>query len=405
MDVQIVDDFNVFVNGKVVYYGNSRKDAQKYINKNYPELNFDEFGGFITRDGRPIGFNYDTEKVARERFDFSKLKQIGKGSDRTIFDLGNGKVLKVAHTARGLEQNIYEGDFYLSDDGIIPKAHERGLNYVVVDNISGWGKGLEDFRLNGMLAEFKKFSQIDFDNRTEGIQNVLEKYGFRSILNYDVLWGDFIAKSLPGILGATFNTLTTIFFMYFILYFMLVNARKMEDALYEYIPLHDKNVARLGKEVNKMVASNAIGIPMIAFAQGLVGLIGYLILGVKEPFFWFGVTCIAAMLPVVGAALAYVPLAIIFFANGQNWQGIAMLVFGFGIIGTIDNVLRFTLLKKLGDVHPLTTVFGVIIGLNLFGFIGLIFGPLLISLFMLLLRIYSSEFITKQRDIHKIMEN
>ncbi len=217
--------------------------------------------------------------------------------------------------------------------------------------------------------------------------------------------GDFIAKSLPGIVGATFNTISTIFFMYFILYFMLMNARYMEDTLYEYIPLKDENVSRLGKEVNSMVASNAIGIPLIAFAQGVVGLIGYLILGVKEPFFWFGVTCIAGMIPVVGAALAYIPLAILFFANGQNWQGIAMLVFGFGIIGTIDNVLRFTLLKKLGNVHPLTTVFGVIIGLNLFGFIGLIFGPLLISLFMLLLRIYSSEFITKQRDIHKIMEN
>ena len=151
--------------------------------------------------------------------------------------------------------------------------------------------------------------------------------------------------------------------------------------------------------------SNAIGIPLIAFAQGLIGLIGYLIIGVKEPFFWFGVTCIAAMLPVIGAALAYIPLAIIFFANNQTGQGIAMLVFGFGIIGTIDNVLRFTLLKKIGNVHPLTTVFGVIIGLSLFGFIGLIFGPLLISLFMLLLKIYSSEFITKQRDINKIMEN
>ena len=217
--------------------------------------------------------------------------------------------------------------------------------------------------------------------------------------------GDFIAKSLPGIVGATFNTISTIFFMYFILYFMLMNARYMEDTLYEYIPLKDENVSRLGKEVNSMVASNAIGIPLIAFAQGLVGLIGYLIIGVKEPFFWFGVTCIAGMMPVVGAALAYVPLAILFFANGQNWQGIAMLVFGFGIIGTVDNVLRFTLLKKLGNVHPLTTVFGVIIGLNLFGFIGLIFGPLLISLFMLLLRIYSSEFVTKQRDINKIMEN
>lgn len=217
--------------------------------------------------------------------------------------------------------------------------------------------------------------------------------------------GNFIAGSLPRILGATFNTLTTIFFMYFILYFMLVNGRKMEDALYEYIPLRDDNVARLGKEVHTMVLSNAIGIPVIAFAQGVVALIGYLIIGVKEPFFWFGVTCIAAMLPVVGAALAYVPIALIFLANGQTWQGITMLIFGFGIIGTVDNVLRFTLLRKLGDVHPLVTVFGVIIGLNLFGFIGLIFGPLLISLFMLLLKIYSNEFVVKQRDAHRHMEN
>ena len=82
-----------------------------------------------------------------------------------------------------------------------------------------------------------------------------------------------------------------------------------------------------------------------------------------------------------------------------------MLIYGFGVIGTVDNVLRFTLLRRLGNVHPLTTVFGVIIGLSLFGFIGLIFGPLLISLFMLLLKIYSSEFITKQREINKSMEN
>ena len=217
--------------------------------------------------------------------------------------------------------------------------------------------------------------------------------------------GNTITQSLPKILGATFNTLTTIFFMYFILYFMLVNRSKLEKTLYEYIPLRDENVHRISKEVNTMVVSNAIGIPLVAFAQGVVGLIGYLIIGVKEPFFWFGVTCIAGMLPVIGAALAYIPLIIIFFANDQTWQGILMTFYGFGIIGTVDNVLRFSLLRKLGNVHPLTTVFGVIIGLNLFGFIGLIFGPLLISLFMVLLKVYSSEFIIKQRDINSNMEN
>jgi predicted PurR-regulated permease PerM len=220
--------------------------------------------------------------------------------------------------------------------------------------------------------------------------------------------GNFISGGIPRLLSATFNTLGTIFFMYFILYFMLVNGRKMENNIYEHMPLRDENAAMLGKEVKNMVLSNAVGIPVIAILQGVVALIGYLIIGVKEPWFWFVITCITAMLPVVGAALAYVPLAIIFFANGDTGKGIFMLIYGFGVIGLVDNVFRFTLAKKIGNIHPLVTVFGVIIGLSVFGFIGLIFGPLLISLFLLLLKIYSNEFVTKQRQAphhHHHMEN
>jgi len=212
--------------------------------------------------------------------------------------------------------------------------------------------------------------------------------------------GNIISGGIPKLLSATFNTLGTIFFMFFILYFMLVNGKKMETSIYEHIPLRDENAEMLGKEVKNMVLSNAVGIPVIAVLQGVVALIGYLIIGVKEPWFWFVVTCITAMLPVVGAALAYVPLAIIFFANGDTGKGIFMLIYGFGVIGTVDNIFRFTLARKIGNIHPLVTVFGVIIGLSVFGFIGLIFGPLLISLFLLLLKIYSNEFITKQRQAH-----
>ena len=219
--------------------------------------------------------------------------------------------------------------------------------------------------------------------------------------------GNFITGGIPRLLSATFNTLGTIFFMYFILYFMLVNGRNMENDIYEHIPLRDENAEMLGKEVRNMVLSNAVGIPVIAILQGIVALIGYLIIGVKEPWFWFVVTCIAAMLPVVGAALAYVPVAMIFFANDQTGKGMFMLIYGFVIIGLTDNVFRLMLAKKIGNVHPLVTVFGVIIGLSVFGFIGLIFGPLLISLFLLLLKIYSNEFITKQRQLHhhQHMEN
>ncbi|MBL0008052.1 MAG: AI-2E family transporter [Saprospiraceae bacterium] len=227
-----------------------------------------------------------------------------------------------------------------------------------------------------------------------------ERFGFELISQENISKvGNFAAQTIPQVLSATFGTLGTLFFMYFILYFMLHGGSKMEEDLYEYMPLKDANVNKLGTEIENMVLSNAIGIPVIALLQGVVALIGYLILGVNEPWFWFVITCITAMLPVVGAAMAYVPVSIILLANDHTWQGIAMLIFGFGVIGTVDNFFRFALAKKFADVHPLITVFGVIIGLTLFGFLGLIFGPLIISLFLLLLKMYSSEFFVKQREM------
>lgn len=219
--------------------------------------------------------------------------------------------------------------------------------------------------------------------------------------NIDQL-GSYLAQLLPKVLGVTMNTIALIAAMYFILFFMLVNGRRMEEALYEYIPLKDANVELIGKEVRVMVISNTIGIPLIALIQGVVGLIGYLIIGINEPWLWFVATCIAAMMPVVGAALIYVPLAVSLFVSGEIGRGIAMSVYGFGVIGLVDNLFRFLLAKKLGNIHPLITIFGVIVGIQLFGFIGLIFGPLLISMFLLLLKIYSSEFVVKKRELKRV---
>jgi predicted PurR-regulated permease PerM len=235
------------------------------------------------------------------------------------------------------------------------------------------------------------------------VAHIKEKIGYEIVTpNAINQLGPYIAQLLPKVLGVTVNTLTIIATLYFILFFMLVNGRRMEEALYEYIPLKDGNVELIGKEVKTMVISNTIAIPLIALIQGVVGLVGYLIIGIKEPWLWFVATSIAAMMPVVGAALIYVPLTIMLFAQGENGRGIAMAVWGLGLIGLVDNLFRFLLNKKLGNIHPLITIFGVIVGIQLFGFIGLIFGPLLISMFILLLRIYSSEFIVKKREMNRV---
>lgn len=234
------------------------------------------------------------------------------------------------------------------------------------------------------------------------IRKIEEKYKIGIITDTNVQkltdWGQ---QTLPKILGATFDTLTTIVIMYFVLYFMLVDGRKMESAFYEWVPLKDENTLLLRRDLNNLVYSNAIGIPLIAIAQGIVALIGYLILGVDEPWFWFVITTIAAMMPVLGAALGYIPVALLLFANGDTGRGIIMLLYGFLIIGTTDNLFRFWLQKRIGNVHPLITGFGVLIGVPLFGFIGLIFGPILISLFLVLIKIYANEFNLRKHSMNK----
>lgn len=238
------------------------------------------------------------------------------------------------------------------------------------------------------------------------VASIKDKIGYEIVTpNAINQMGPYLTKLLPKVLGITLNTITLIVSMYFILYFMLVNGRRMEEAFYEHIPLKDSNVELIGKEIKTMVISNTIGIPLIALIQGMVGLAGYLIIGVPEPLLWFVATSIAAMMPIIGAALIYLPLTIMFFAQGETGKGIAMGIWGFGFIGLVDNLFRFILNKKLGNIHPLITVFGVIIGIELFGFIGLIFGPLLISMFILLLRIYSSEFIIKKRESQQKISN
>jgi len=204
---------------------------------------------------------------------------------------------------------------------------------------------------------------------------------------------------LPLILGATVNSLVALIIMYFLLYFMLTNCNTLEDWMEDVLPLRKDNLVRVQRQMKKMVISNAVGIPLIALLQGIAGLVLYLILGIKEPLLWFALTAFTSILPLVGSSLAYIPLAIIQMANGETTKGIIILVYGLGVIVTMDNVFRLWLQRRIGNVHPLITLFGVFVGVPLFGFIGLIFGPLFISIFILLMRIYRVEFIAPEETL------
>lgn len=193
-------------------------------------------------------------------------------------------------------------------------------------------------------------------------------------------------------LGSTINVLGNIAIMYLILYFLLVNNREVEKWLRQNLPFKTKNVKTIITDFRALVYSNALGIPLVALVQGLAGLIGYWIFGVEE-FVLMGIlTAISSVIPIIGSLAIYLPLAVYQFVTAGTLQGIGVLLWGFLVIGSVDNIARFMIQRKLADVHPLVTLLGVMAGISLFGFVGVIFGPLLISVFFILVRIYVDEY-------------
>ena len=197
---------------------------------------------------------------------------------------------------------------------------------------------------------------------------------------------------LSLILNKGLGFVSTILMMYFFLYFMIINMNRMEAAIILYLPFKKDKIKLFGDELVHQTFSNSVGIPSIAVVQGLAGFLCYWITGVRESGFWGVITAFTSFIPVVGTGLVWVPMAVYMLIIGHIWQGIFIVLFGLLVMGTLDNVVRFILAKKMADVHPIITVLGVILGLQYFGFLGLIFGPLLISYFFILLKIYYVEY-------------
>lgn len=200
------------------------------------------------------------------------------------------------------------------------------------------------------------------------------------------------AKYVPSIFNSLVEVGVNILVALFVLYFMLVYGVSMEKTINNALPFSKMSKDEIWREVFMMVKSNALGIPILGMCQGIVAMIGYWIFGVENFITWGFLTGISSIVPVLGTMTIYIPLGVIVLASGQTANGVGILLYGIFIIGSIDNILRFTILKSLGNVPPLITVFGVLLGLKLFGMMGLIFGPLILSSVGVLLKVYGNEY-------------
>jgi len=252
------------------------------------------------------------------------------------------------------------------------------LVWALVDRIQ-----LINFDISQLIAAANHFvaliqEKIDY--------NILSTDNIATATGYLTKSIQFIISQLSGIIVSTIVTL-------FLLYFMLLNMAKLEAYIYNLLPFNDVNKKKIRGEIHNMVRSNAIGIPLLAIIQGFLAFAGYWIAGAPAPLLLGVATAFATIIPLVGTGLVWLPVSIYLALTGNWIAAIALAAYCLIIITNIDNVIRLVIQKKLSDTHPLITVFGVILGLKIFGFWGIIFGPLLISMFFLLLNLFYEEYI------------
>lgn len=216
--------------------------------------------------------------------------------------------------------------------------------------------------------------------------NLLEKENIDTALS-------FLPKIGQVLVGSLSDFVVNVATLLVVLYFMLTGGKVMEDYMYDILPFDDKEKRNVLNEISVIVRSNAIGIPMLGIIQGAIAFVAYLIFNVPSPLFFSLLTCFATIFPILGTALVWFPLVVYLGLTGSWASAIGLMAFSLIIITNVDNLIRFVLQKKLADTHPLITIFGVIIGLSLFGFMGVIFGPLLLSVFILCVDLFKKEYL------------
>jgi predicted PurR-regulated permease PerM len=174
------------------------------------------------------------------------------------------------------------------------------------------------------------------------------------------------------------------------MYFFFVDGEKMLARIIALTPLPDRHNQEIVHKFRQVSRTTFISTFVAALAQGLVGAIGFGIVGF--PAFLAGIlVTIFSLLP-LGSMVFYVPMGLYYLLAGNIWPGVFILLWGVFIISTVDNIVRAYMIKDGAEINPIFVLFSILGGVLLFGFWGVILGPLLVALAVTILDIYELEF-------------
>ena len=210
----------------------------------------------------------------------------------------------------------------------------------------------------------------------------------RDLVQQVVSW---LSTRIPSLASGLLHFTVIIGLMLFTLYFMYMEEEGFLRGLRRYLPFRSSTLRELGDSLRNTVNANVLGQALIALVQALLTALTLQIFGVSDALFWGTLSFFTAFIPVLGTPLVWGPAAILKLTQGHTGEGVGILLVGTIVIINIDNLLRIVLARRMGDIHPLITLAGVVLGVEIFGILGLVMGPLLLSYFIVLITVFERE--------------
>ena len=203
----------------------------------------------------------------------------------------------------------------------------------------------------------------------------------------------WIGSSAFGLIGTATRLALNLTISLFGLYYLLLRPRETWAAVQPHIPFSPENTETLRTRFRDVTTSTIIGTGLTAVAQGALLGVAFWAIGLPDAVFWGVVTMVLAILPVVGSGLVWGPAAIILLLDHRYAAAIGLALWGVLVVGNVDFVIRPMVFRRWAHIHPLITLVGALAGLPYFGLLGLLIGPLALSYFFELLKMYREEYI------------
>jgi predicted PurR-regulated permease PerM len=194
------------------------------------------------------------------------------------------------------------------------------------------------------------------------------------------------------LLGTAARLVLSLVFTFFGLYFLLVYPGLAWGALERYLPFSSERSSRLRERFVAVTYSTVVGTGLIAVVQGVLVGLALAVMDIPNAVFWGAITVVLSILPVVGAGMVWLPVAVGLFLAGRALAAVGLVLWGLVVVSNVDNVIRPWISQRYARVHPMITVVGAIIGVQFFGLVGLVLGPLAIQYFFELIRLYDEEY-------------